>query len=97
MNGGSSSGDKDTCVAPVNDIREALADPHLLDRRMILHMNHPRVGPFTQIGFPIKLSETPAEVRSLGKTVGTDTERILDELGYSQEDLTRLRQRRAIG
>jgi crotonobetainyl-CoA:carnitine CoA-transferase CaiB-like acyl-CoA transferase len=88
--------DKDTCGAPVNDIGEAMVDPHLLHRRMILHMDHPRAGAFDQIGFPIKLSQTPAEVRSFGKPAGADTERIIDELGYSQEDLVRLRRVRAI-
>jgi crotonobetainyl-CoA:carnitine CoA-transferase CaiB-like acyl-CoA transferase len=89
--------DKDTCAAPVNDISEALVDPHLLHRRMILHMDHPRVGVFKQIGFPIKLSQTPAQVRTLGKVVGSDTEKIIGELGYSEADLARLRQAGAIG
>jgi crotonobetainyl-CoA:carnitine CoA-transferase CaiB-like acyl-CoA transferase len=88
--------DKDTCVAPINYINEALNDPQILHRQMVLNLKHPTLGALRQLGFPIKLSDTPAEVRSLGKTVGFDTQRIMEELGYSAEETQRLRQAGAI-
>jgi crotonobetainyl-CoA:carnitine CoA-transferase CaiB-like acyl-CoA transferase len=89
--------DKDTCVAPVHNINEALNDPQVLHRQMVLEMNHPTLGMLKQIGFPVKLSETPARIRSLGKVAGSDTKRIMEELGYSREDMERLGQEGAIG
>jgi crotonobetainyl-CoA:carnitine CoA-transferase CaiB-like acyl-CoA transferase len=89
--------DKDTCVAPVHNINEALNDPQVLHRQMVLEMNHPTLGMLKQIGFPVKLSETPAQIRSLGKVAGSDTQRIMEELGYSREDMERLGQEGAIG
>jgi crotonobetainyl-CoA:carnitine CoA-transferase CaiB-like acyl-CoA transferase len=89
--------DKDTCVAPVNDISEGLKDPQILHRQMVLELDHPRLGKIRQVGNPIKLSETPAQVRSLGKPVGADTLKIMAELGYSKEDMEKLEQAGTIG
>jgi crotonobetainyl-CoA:carnitine CoA-transferase CaiB-like acyl-CoA transferase len=89
--------DKNTCVAPVHNIKEALNDPQMLHRQMVLEMNHPTQGMLKQIGFPVKLSETPAQIRSLGKVVGSDTQEIMEGLGYSPNDIERLKQQGAIG
>ena len=89
--------DKDTCVAPVNNIDEALNDPQVIHRQMVLEMNHPTLGMLKQIGFAVKLSETPAQIRSFGKVVGSDTQRIIGELGYVREDIQRLLKEGVIG
>jgi len=36
--------DKDTCVAPVYNLDEAFADPHVMHREMIVQKSHPEVG-----------------------------------------------------
>jgi formyl-CoA transferase/CoA:oxalate CoA-transferase len=89
--------DKNTSVAPVNNIKEALEDPQVLHRRMVLEMNHPSLGILKQIGFPVKLSETPAQIRNLGKVIGSDTKTIMEEIGYSREEIQTLVQDRIIG
>lgn len=88
---------KDTCVAPVYYINEALNDPQVLHRQMVLELNHPTLGLLKQIGFPLKLSDTPAQIRSLGKVAGSDTQKIMEELGYSQEDIQRLGREGTVG
>jgi crotonobetainyl-CoA:carnitine CoA-transferase CaiB-like acyl-CoA transferase len=45
---------------------------------------------------PIQLSETPAEVRYGAPEHGQHNEEILLELGYSWDDIERLKERRAI-
>jgi crotonobetainyl-CoA:carnitine CoA-transferase CaiB-like acyl-CoA transferase len=89
--------DKDTCVAPVYYINEAVRDPQVLHRGMVLELDHPTLGSVRQIGFPIKLSDTPARIKSLGTVVGSDTQKILEELGYSREDMRRLQNEKAVG
>jgi crotonobetainyl-CoA:carnitine CoA-transferase CaiB-like acyl-CoA transferase len=89
--------EKNACVAPVYDISEALDDPQVLHRQMVLELNHPTLDTVKQIGFPVKLSDTPAQIRSLGRVVGSDTQKIMEELGYSRKDIQRLRQEGAIG
>ena len=89
--------DKDTCVAPVNTIKEALDDPQLRHRQMVLEIDHPTLGKVTQTGFPVKLSDTPARLRNLGRIVGFDTQAIMEGLlGYSQEEVRGLMERGAI-
>ena len=78
----------DTCAGPVNDISEAFKDPQILYRKMVFEMEHPRLGTIKQLGCPIKLSETPAEVgRQAPPELGEHTETILSQLGYTKEDI----------
>ncbi len=86
----------DTCVAPVNDLAEALADPQLQARQMVLDLDDPRYGRVRQVGFPVKFSATPGQVRHLGGPLGEDTEAILRELGYSPAEVEELRRAGAI-
>jgi crotonobetainyl-CoA:carnitine CoA-transferase CaiB-like acyl-CoA transferase len=88
--------DKDTCVAPVNSIEEALDDPQLRHRQMVLELDHPTLGRVRQVGFPVKLSDTPAQMRNFGRVVGFDTGRIMEELGYQGEEVRSLIEKGAI-
>lgn len=89
--------DKEACVGPVNYVGEALEDPQILHRDMVLEFDHPTVGKVKQVGIPIKLSETPGSVRSLGTLTGTETDEVLADFGYSQDDIKRLRDQGALG
>ena len=84
--------DKDTCFGPVNYLDEALSNAQVLHREMVIEVDHPNLGKIKQIGFPIKLSDTPARIRNLGVVSGTNTEEILESLGYSGEEISQLRQ-----
>lgn len=86
----------DTCVAPVKELAETLADSQVQARQMLLELEDPRYGRVRQVGFPIKFSATPAQVRHLGGPLGADTEAILGELGYSAAEIEGLRQAGAI-
>ncbi len=74
--------DADTCVAPVLDLDEALADPHHVSRGMRIEVEHPTYGKIPMVGPMPKLSETPASVRGAGPRPGEHTKEILEELGY---------------
>jgi len=54
---------------------------------MIFETEHPRLGTIKQLGFPIKLSETPAEVKLPPPELGEHTESVLLRLGYTKEDI----------
>lgn len=80
----------DVPTGKVLDVGEVFRDPHVMHRQMALELDHPGVGKVRQIGFPIKLSETPGAVRSLPARPGEHTREVLRELGYSQEDIDRM-------
>jgi crotonobetainyl-CoA:carnitine CoA-transferase CaiB-like acyl-CoA transferase len=48
------------------------------------------------LGIPIKLSETPGEIRRPAPLLGEHTEETLMELGYSKEEIADLRERKII-
>ncbi|MDY6834516.1 MAG: CaiB/BaiF CoA-transferase family protein [Chloroflexota bacterium] len=87
----------DTCASPVYSLEEVFVDPHVVDRQMVVEVDHPKVGKVKQIGVSIKLSETPGEIRRLAPAPGEHTEEILQELGYSSEQITKLRESGAFG
>ena len=72
-------------VAPIYQLDEALADPQVQHLGMIQTATHPEKGEVSLVGFPVTLSETP-----LGP-ITEHSEEILRELGYSIEDVARMR------
>jgi alpha-methylacyl-CoA racemase len=80
----------DACVGPVNDFGEALADPQLGHRGMVVETEHREVGPVPQVAPPIKLREHPAAVRHPAPRLGEDTRQVLAEAGMSPEEVDAL-------
>ncbi|MEK7847955.1 MAG: CoA transferase, partial [Chloroflexota bacterium] len=85
------------CTGPVNNLDETFEDPQVRHRQMVVELDHPRVGKVKQIGIPIKLSETPGNIRTLGVLLGAHTDEILKGLGYNRRQVSALRKRGAVG
>ena len=86
----------DVPVGKVLDIDETFSDPHMLHREMLIEVDHPRWGKAKQIGFPIKFSDTPWQLRIPAARLGDHTNEVLSELGYSPEQIQKLRQEKVI-
>jgi crotonobetainyl-CoA:carnitine CoA-transferase CaiB-like acyl-CoA transferase len=77
-------------AAPVNTVAEMVADPQVQAREMFVERDHPIYGPVKMTGTPLKLSETPGQVRWLAPMPGEHNEAIfVGLLGYSRDDLAR--------
>ncbi|HTG11518.1 MAG TPA: CoA transferase [Candidatus Eisenbacteria bacterium] len=83
--------------APVNDVRQALADPQVTARDMIVEVEHPDFGPLKEVRSPVR---TEGEIRHPARApkLGEHTNQILREiLSYSDGTIARLRATGAIG
>jgi len=68
------------------------SDPHLLEREMIVTVEHPQRGNFTFPGSPIKMSDSPPEVKA-SPLLGQHTDEVLKKvLGYDGDRIQRLRE-----
>jgi crotonobetainyl-CoA:carnitine CoA-transferase CaiB-like acyl-CoA transferase len=82
----------DVPVGKVLDIDEVFSDPNVVQRKMVVEVEHPRYGKMRQIGFPIKFSDTPWQIKIPASRLGKHTDEIVIGLGYSQEEVNRLRE-----
>jgi len=78
----------------VRDFGETFGDPQIAAREMIAAVEHHAIGLTRVLGTPLKLSDTPAAVRSAPPAIGQHTDAVLkDDLGLSQSAIADLRNR----
>ena len=61
---------------------EALSDPHVIERGMIIELEHPALGMLKSIATPVHLSDTPLVYHRHPPTLGEQSSEILGEMGY---------------
>jgi len=77
---------KDVCANVIRDFGEAASDSHFEFSRMIQQISGPDGRPQKILGNPIKMSDTPYQIRQAAPVLGQDNDRVLKELGYSDEE-----------
>ena len=83
-------------VGPIQTVDQALADPQILARGMVATVQHPTEGELNMVNCPIKLSRTPATVRTAPPLLGQHTDGILASLGLTGDRISSLRKAGAI-
>jgi crotonobetainyl-CoA:carnitine CoA-transferase CaiB-like acyl-CoA transferase len=83
-------------VGPIQTVDQALADPQVLARGMVATVQHPTEGELKMVNCPIKLSRTPATVRTAPPLLGQHTDGILTGLGFNGDRISSLRTEGAI-
>ena len=84
-------------AAQILDVAEALHSEQAQARGMVMEVDHPVEGPTRQLGFPVKLSGTPATVRRAAPLLGADTDEVLAALGCPPAQLADWRAAGAFG
>lgn len=84
-------------AAPIYNYAEALASEQAVARNMVMEIDHPVEGRVKALGFPVKLSGTPQQVRHAPPLLGQHTEEVLGEIGLSAARIEALRLAGAFG
>ncbi len=82
-------------AAPIYNYAEALASEQAQAREMVLDIEHPVEGAIKSLGFPVKLSDTPQQVRYPAPLLGEHTDQVLAEFGLDKDVVASLRARGA--
>jgi formyl-CoA transferase len=87
----------DIPVGPILSMKEIAEERSLRDTGTIVEVDHPTRGKYLTVGMPVKLSDSPAEVKR-SPLLGEHNEEILREvLGYANDDVAAIMTSGAMG
>jgi crotonobetainyl-CoA:carnitine CoA-transferase CaiB-like acyl-CoA transferase len=81
----------------VLSVAEVFADPQVKAQDMVIEVDQGDRGIVRMVGFPVKLSDTPARLRHPAPELGAHTDEVLAEAGLSEQEIAGLRARKSIG
>jgi len=87
---------KGVWAAPVLDYDGVFADPAVKEADVTEEVDHPTAGRVRLLRFPLEFSSGRAAIRRVPPASGEHTQEILQELGYTPEEVTRFRQAKVV-
>jgi crotonobetainyl-CoA:carnitine CoA-transferase CaiB-like acyl-CoA transferase len=88
--------ERDILHAPIQKPLDLVTDPQAIANDYIMEFDHPIYGREKVVGPPYSFSETPLPPRRPSPDFGQHTEEVLLELGYSWDDIARLKEQEVI-
>ena len=87
----------DIPCGPILSMKELAEEPSLRDTGTVVEVDHPKRGKYLTVGMPVKLSDSPAEVKR-SPLLGEHNEEILSKvLGYSSDEVAEIQRSGALG
>ena len=83
-------------LGPIYDVAQYMADPHVQARGSVVRVEDEELGAIRMQNVMPRLGGTPGRIRWAGPPKGKHTAEVLEGLGYSKEDLARLREKGVI-
>jgi CoA:oxalate CoA-transferase len=90
-------GDAGVPISIVKNFKEALEDPQMVDRKMIVEADHPVFGRQKMLRNPVLMDHDGPDVRYAAPLLGQHSAEILAEMGYSPADIKALADAGTIG
>jgi formyl-CoA transferase len=85
----------DIPCGPILSMKEIAEEPALRATGTVVEVDHPTRGKYLSVGNPIKLSDSPTEVKR-SPLLGEHTEEVLAQLGYKADQIAELRAAKVI-
>ncbi|GAA5235210.1 CoA transferase [Verticiella sediminum] len=83
--------------SPINTLEQALADPQVHARELLVQTDHPVLGAMRNVGMPVKFNERPREAVRPAPLLGEHTQEVLADLGLSAEEVRKLAAQGVVG
>ena len=85
----------DIPCGPILSMKEVAEEPSLRKTGTVVEVDHPTRGKYLTVGNPIKMSDSPTDVKR-SPLLGEHTDEVLAELGYGAEEIAALRAEKVI-
>jgi formyl-CoA transferase len=85
----------DIPCGPILSMKEIAEEPSLRKTGTVVEVDHPKRGKYLTVGNPIKMSDSPTDVKR-SPLLGEHTDEVMKELGYTREQIEALRAERVI-
>lgn len=85
-------------VAPILEVEEVMAHPHMIQRETIRTITDRSIGEFQVPGMPLRFSEFPGHLPLVAPYLGEQNEEVLGQyLSMSPEDVAKLKEQGVLG
>ncbi|MFK9089888.1 CaiB/BaiF CoA transferase family protein [Bacillus salipaludis] len=81
---------------PINNVKEALESEQASAREMVVSVKHPVIPDLRLVGSPLKFSKSSVTIDKHPPMHGEHTEEVLMKLGYSKQEITKMKQQKII-
>ena len=85
----------DIPCGPILSMKEIASEPSLRATGTVVEVDHPKRGKYLSVGNPIKMSDSPTQVKR-SPLLGEHTDEVLAQLGFSPDDVAQLRAEGAV-